>query len=368
MTKRAAGEGCYEARPGGRWRFRILVNGQRVDGYGATKAAAKDEALKRAAVVGEKPARETFEQLLIEWKSLDPATVGLRPTTRDQYVTLLSAHVLANLGPVRLDKLTKRRVAEGLRLPDASASVRRAAYAGLVKVLDYAVASGLLGVNIAREVPRPPQPEARNRSVQASEAAGILNAAKGHRWEAAAWLAFGCGLRRGEVLGLRWSEVDLATRTVAITGNVTRSSAGLLRGAPKTRRGTRRVPIPPAVVRALKAHRKRQLVEHLSAGASWSDLGLVFTNELGGMVEPRALSRIWKLWADTAGVKDTGTHTGRHYAASTLLASGHASVADVAAALGHDPAVLLNTYAVAVASGQRAASDALGASLPTFGK
>ena len=121
--------------------------------------------------------------------------------------------------------------------------------------------------------------------------------------------------------------------------------------------------MPPVVAQALRSHKKRQTAEQLAAGSAWQPTGLVVTTELGGMVEPRTLSRVWHRWSSDAGVTDTGTHTGRHYAASTLLASGAASVADVAAQLGHDPAVLLNTYAVAVAEGQRAAADVLGASL-----
>ena len=121
--------------------------------------------------------------------------------------------------------------------------------------------------------------------------------------------------------------------------------------------------MPPVVTEALRAHKRRQTAEQLAAGSSWEQTGLVLTTELGGTVEPRTLSRVWQQWARRAGVEDTGTHTGRHYAASTLLASGAASVADVAAQLGHDPAVLLNTYAVAVADGQRAAAEILGASL-----
>jgi integrase len=274
----------------------------------------------------------------------------------------VGAH-LGDLDAVRLDRLDKRTAASALRLPGASASVRRATYAALVKVLDYAVDAGLVGVHVARQVPRPLAPEPRNREVSAADAQAILDKARGHRYEVAAWLAFGCGLRRGEVLALRWSEVDLKGGTLTVSGNVTRSSAGLQRGATKTRRGRRNVPVPPVVVQALKAHKKRQSREQLAAGSSWESTGLVVATELGGMVEPRTLSRVWQRWARDAGVADTGTHTGRHYAASTLLASGAASVADVAAQLGHDPAVLLNTYAVAVAEGQRAAADVLGSSL-----
>lgn len=135
----------------------------------------------------------------------------------------------------------------------------------------------------------------------------------------AAWLSFGCGLRRGEVLALRWVDVNLKTGELAVTGNLTRSSAGLVRGAPKTHRGQRNVPIPAAVLKALKTQQRRQKTELLAAKV-WVDDGLVLTNEIGGAVEPRALSRAWAGWARAAGLADRGTHTGRHYAASTLLA------------------------------------------------
>ena len=263
---------------------------------------------------------------------------------------------------MRLSNLSRRNVADAIRGVKGSASTQRSTYAALVKVMDYAVAGGVLAVNLCREVPWPRAQESKGRDVPADGARRLLVAATPHRWGIAAWLSFGCGLRRGEALGLRWSDVDLQGGELAVTGNVTRSSAGLSRGAPKTRRGQRRVPVPAAVVEALKAHRKRQKAERLAA-LVWVDTDLVLTNEVGGLVEPRALSRAWAGWAKKAGLTDRGTHAGRHYAASTLLSSGAASVADVAAALGHDPAVLLNTYAVAVAAGQRAASDVLGASL-----
>ena len=96
------------------------------------------------------------------------------------------------------------------------------------------------------------------------------------------------------------------------------------------------MPIPASVVEVLRAHRTAQAAERLAA-LVWEDSGLVIANEIGGLVEPRNLSRAWSSWARTAGVSDRGTHVGRHYAATTLLSSGAASVADVAAALGTTP-------------------------------
>ena len=133
-------------------------------------------------------------------------------------------------------------------------------------------------------------------------------------------------------------------------GNTILCGAGA--GATKTARGVRPVPVPAFVLDQLRAHRTRQAAERL-ASAYWEDAGLVVTTEIGGMVEPRAVSRAWRAWAKKAGLADTGTHLGRHYAATTLMASGTASLADVGSMLGQDPSVLLTTYANAAAAGQR---------------
>lgn len=363
--RRTNGEGTYTARPGGRWQYRVEVDGRRIVATGRTKTEAKARARERAKVLGERRTRVTLKALVDDWSKLSPERIGLAASTADQYRALMASQVVPRLGDVELERLTRRQVADLFDAMTAAASTRRSTYAALVKVLDHAVAAGLLRGNVARDVPRPQAGPARRRDIDDKAARAFIAAAQAdERLGVAAWLGFGCGLRRGEMLGLRWADVDLdaAVLTVTPDGNVTRTSAGLRPGRPKTRKGVRQVPIPAPAAAALKAHRRRQAAARL-ASPVWVDSGHVLVNEVGGMVEPRALSRAWQGWAKAAGLPDTGTHVGRHYAATALLASGRASVADVAAQLGHDPAVLLTTYAVAVADGQRAAADALGAAL-----
>lgn len=360
--KRSAHEGHYERR-GTAWRCRLMVDGVRVSGTGPTKAAAKAAARERARVATATRSGDTLRDAVEEFAGASLDRVRLRPTTRDQYVALLRSRIVPTLGDVRLDRLTARAIAREFASMPGAASTRRSTYAALVKTLDLAVTHRRIGANVARDVERPAAVQAAARDVGVEEARAILAAARGHRYEVAAWLAFGCGLRRGEVLALRWAEVDLEGGELAVTGNLTRSSAGLVRGRPKTKRGVRRIPLDGVVVDELLAHRARQASDRLRLGEAWGTSDAVVANEAGGWVEPRTLSRVWAGWARSAGVEDTGTHTGRHYAASTLLASGEASVADVAAQLGHDPAVLLTTYAVAVAEGQRRATGVLAASL-----
>lgn len=366
MSKRADGEGSYYARPasqGGGWLYRVMVNGQRVSGSGPTKAKARARAEERARLVAPKANRENLEQLVDEWSALPSASVGLRSTTHDQYRSLLRSRVVPVLGSVKVSRLTPAQVADLFAAGTGTASTLRSTYAALVKVLDYAVRQQRVGTNVARLVERPAASESGHRGITQDEARRLVSKAAGHRYEVAVWLGLGAGLRRGEMLALRWSDVDLERGELQVVGNLTRSSAGLVWGKPKTKKGARHVPLSPAVVEALRAHRKRQVAERLAASDAWQGTDAVIANEAGGWVEPRALSRAWSGWARAAKVSDRGTHLGRHYAATTLLASGQASVADVAAQLGHDPAVLLNTYAVAVAEGQRRAADVLGASL-----
>jgi integrase len=366
VTKRRNGEGNYFQRPDGTWTYRTVKGGRRYSGTGPTMAKAKAKADERAKIAAPKGARDTFGELLKAWEAAplsDLGEKGLRGTTRDNYRSLVRAHILPRLRDVLLSRLTAAQVSEVLERCGGAVSTRRSTYAGLVSVLDYGVQTQRIGTNVARDVKRPSATKAASRELDDKGARKLLKAASGHRLEVGAWLLLGCGLRRGEALALRWRDVDLEGGSAYVSGNVTRSSAGLVRGETKTERGERRVPLSPPVVEALKAHRATQAADRLRLGPAWQDSGLVLTNAVGGTLEPRAFSRAWAGWARTAGLKDRGTHLARHYAATVLLASGHASVVDVAAQLGHDPAMLLRVYASAVAAGQRAAASALGATL-----
>ncbi|MDZ7577154.1 MAG: site-specific integrase, partial [Candidatus Nanopelagicales bacterium] len=272
-------------------------------------------------------------------------------------------HVIPVVGDLRPEDTTTREVAAALNVP-LGASYRNSLTAAFRKLGRYAVQRGATRVNVAALVPRPPVARSAPREASSDDMARVLKAAEGHRWELAAWLVVLTGLRRGEIPALRWRDVDLATGSLTVCGAMTRSSEGLQRGEPKTKRGNRRVPIPGPLREQIAAHRKRQNAERLAA-VYWEDTGYVLTSDVGTPVDPRNLSREWSLWAERAGLADRGMHLGRHFAATELLGSGLASVADVAAQLGHDPGVLLRTYASAVSPSQRAAAEYLAESLGT---
>ena len=131
---------------------------------------------------------------------------------------------------------------------------------------------------------------------------------------------------------------------------------------PKTERGRRTVPLSPAVVVELRAHRAVQLGERLAAGPAWSERGMVFTTELGTPMDPRNVLRWYQTMAGKVGVPG-GLHTLRHTAATMLLAQG-ASLRLVADVLGHSSVQITgDVYAHVLDEQQQVALDGLGAAL-----
>jgi integrase len=194
-------------------------------------------------------------------------------------------------------------------------------YTVLRAALDIAVRDGLLSRNPATVVKRP--------GVERRDAA-YLTAQQAQR------LMLATGLRRGEALGLHWSDVDLDGRLLRVRWTLTRTFAGLQLGEPKTDKSRRTVPLPRSAVEALRAQRSRQAAERLAAPREWRDTGLVFTSEIGTPLEPRNVLRRFDLLARRAGLRGVHLHTLRLSAASFLLAAGtHTKV--VQEHLGHSP-------------------------------
>jgi integrase len=143
-------------------------------------------------------------------------------------------------------------------------------------------------------------------------------------------VAFG-GLRMGEILGLRWRDIDLEQGRMAVSQALQRQKGrGLVLTETKTDRSRRTIALPVKLVAALKAHRVRQLEERLAAGSRWQDSGFVFASGVGTGLEPRNLHRTFKAILERARIPDIRFHDLRHSAASLMLAQsvparGHGS-------------------------------------------
>lgn len=213
----------------------------------------------------------------------------------------------------------------------------------LSAALDDAMAQGLVARNVARLVERP-KVASREMATwtrqQASEFRAHVESDRLH----ALWLLTLCGLRRSEVLGMRWDAVDFDAGTVAIvSGRVIVPGQGTVEGDPKSARSRRVLPVPADVVTALRSFRAAQAAERLVVGPDWPDTGLVAVNGDGSPIRPETYSGEFARQAKAAGVPVIRLHDVRHTAATMMLDSGN-TVSATAKWLGHDPGITLRVY------------------------
>jgi integrase len=355
MAKRLKGEGSVWLRADGRWcgainlgwehgkRRRKYFYGQTAEQVQAAILRARADLAQGLPVVAE---RQTVEEFLGRWLE-DSVKPSVRPLTYEQYrqhvklylAPLLGRHQLAKLAPQHVRAFIKRKLADGLspRTVQLSLVILR-------RALGQAVKDGLVGRNVAKlaDPPRWKRPEIK--PWEPAEAARFLDAIRTERLEAAYLLALSLGLRRGEVLGLRWSDVDLEGKTVTISQALARVGGKLEFIEPKSRQSRRTVPIHDGLVAALRNHRRRQFEERLAAGSRWHDGGLVFTTGIGTPLEPRALNEDFERVVMAAGLRRIRLHDLRHSCATFLLAQGvHPRV--VMELLGHSQISLtMETY------------------------
>jgi len=141
-------------------------------------------------------------------------------------------------------------------------------------------------------------------------------------------------MRRGEALGLRWEDVDLDRKALSVTQQISDVNGHPVVGTPKTKRGTRLVPIDELTVEMLRLHRKAQLAERSAWGDAWKDSGLVFTREDGTLVRPEYATRRFQALAARLGLPTIRLHDLRHTHASLALAAG-VELKAVSERLGH---------------------------------
>ncbi len=367
--KRANGEGHVYKRADGRWEAKVtLPDGTRKSYYRKTRAeasAALTKALRDLAqglpVVAEK---QTVGEYLTSW--LDSAAHGLAPRTLKRYRAHVAHHLTPAFGRVRLAKLSPQPIqalyAAKLTEGVAPGTVRQM-HAVLRRALGEATRLGLVPRNVATlvKVPRAARPEMQVLSPE--EARILLAAVEGDRLEALYVLALTTGMRLGEVLALRWTDVDLHTKAPALHVRATLryvNADTYFFDPPKTPQSRRRIGLSSTAVEALRRHRTRQLEERLAAGIAWHDEDLVFCTPIGAAICGNHLSgREFQALLRRAGLPRIRFHDLRHTCATLLLRCGvHPKV--VSELLGHSTVTMtLDRYSHVLPDMQQAAMDAM---------
>jgi integrase len=309
-----------------------------------TKRAAEDAMSDLIGSVNDGSYVAPDPQTVGEWIERWLVTIApkIRPSTLRDYRNGLG-RVNDRLGRIRLqalrpldvEELYASLLADGHRYGGGlSAKTVRNVHIALRRCLADAERFGLVQRNVAALV-KPPTPQRPELSTwDAAEMRKFLAAVQGDRNDAAYRLIATTGMRRGEALGLRWSDVDFSVGRVTINRSLSVIDNEFVWSTPKTARSRRSVSLDPETVGTLKTHRARQLEERIAAGEAWDDADLVFTDQRGGPLHPDRFTRAFGSAARRAGVKQIRLHDLRHTWATLALQAGvHPKV--VSERLGH---------------------------------
>jgi integrase len=270
-------------------------------------------------------------------------------------------HIRPALGSIRLDKLSPtdvRHLVERKAESGLSAQSVRLMHALIRNVLTDAEREELVHRNVAKLVRPPHVARDEVRVLAVEDARRLVGSIRGDRFEALWVCALTLGMRKGELLGLRWSDIDFGNSTLTIRQALQRVGGRLVLVEPKTALSRRTLPVPPPTLAALRAHRARQRSDQLAAGGAWQDSGLVFVTHMGGPLEPTNVNRAWYAVRSRAQLGSLRLHDLRHSCASFLLAAG-ASPRTVMKTLGHSQIGLtMNTYTHVLPEIEREAIDA----------
>lgn len=275
---------------------------------------------------------------------------SLKPSTLRGHRTKLGP-LQDELGDVELQQLTKRQLDDlvgRLRAGDVAGRKRWSARSVnymltlAVAVLEDQERQGHVVRNVAKFVDRLPDEKGEMKTLSEPDMNRILDheCRDQHLWTLALY-----GLRRGEISGLRWSNVDLKAKTIRIMENRVAVGREIVTGTPKSKRSVRTLPMPESVVDVLRAARKRQLEEKLRLGEAYHDGGYVACDEIGQPYNPNLLTFRWGKMLGDMGIPPVRLHDARHSCA-TLMHMKSVPIAVIAAWLGHASAAFtMATYA-----------------------
>jgi integrase len=366
VSKRGNGEGSIYQRSDGRWVGSLWVSGKRKYLYGRTRqdVARRLNEVLHSAHEGTyvDPGRMTVGDLVDEWLAAAEASVGL--STWIRYEQYGRVHIKPAIGTVPLRTLSPRHVqqlyAHSLDAGSSATTVNHV-HTVLHTALQYALRMDYIRRNVAALCTPPRKVAQAVRTLTAVEARRLLDAASGDRLEAVFYLALFTGMRQGELLALRWDDIDLELSTAGIRGSVRRINGELRVGQPKTKRSRRQVALAGPAVEALRRHKAAQAAERLAAGSTWQDVGLVFCDASGGPLDAQqVVRRHFRPLLRRAELPQIKFHALRHSAATLLLGLGVHPVI-VQEMLGHSAvSVTMDIYSHATPILQRDAAAALG--------
>ena len=333
----------------------------------STKAAANRalaDVTNRAAHGVQVDDRETVANFLARWLHVKAGEA--KATTLRSYRAHVDKVIVPAIGHVPIERLRAEHVeqlmVDALSGGRGPVTVRRI-HATLRSALSYGVKTRRLPFNVASNVTPPTGPRPEVQPWSAGELASFLRHVENDRLGPLFEVIAACGLRRGEALGLRWSDLDLNLRSARIRQTVVDVGGRLEFSTPKTRASEATVPLTERAMHALMQWRLGQELDRQSWGDGYEEHDLVFARENGAPLRPEYVTRRFVALSRAAGLRQVRLHDLRHGAASLMLAAG-VPMAIVSKMLRHSSiGITVDTYGHLSEETARVASDAIGALL-----
>lgn len=369
--RRSNGEGNIRKRKDGRWEARYTAGHDPVTGkqifknvLGKTKAEVKEK-LKKALAENQKldftkQGKYTVAQWMEEWFE-NVCKIKVRPSSHQTYRGYIDNHIAPNIGKIPLEKLStmdlqklyrklmsKGRVEriEAEHQPKGlSAKTVRNINQVISSAMDFAVAQKIITENPCKNVSLPKTEHKEMQTIPADQLQAFLAEAKATGVYEMYYIELATGLRRGELLGLKWQDIDWKNGIIKVRRQVARVDGEIVEAPLKTKNSYRTVSISPQAVEVLKIQKAKTNDEY------------VFPSPNGGPISPDSVNNMLKRVLERAGIPKVRFHDLRHTFATLALQNG-VDIKTVSGMLGHFSAgFTLDTYAHVTTAAQKQAAD-----------
>ncbi len=364
MTKRRGNnEGSLYHRKDGLWCAQISLGGRRLTKYAKTQKECREWIKETISKIDGgltfEATQLTLERFFELW--LNGKELSRRPGTVDNYRKITNSYILPKMGQMRLQEIQPTHIKQlylVLKKEGKGARSVQAVHVVLHCALKQAVREGLLGRNPLDAVDRPRVEQTEFQVLTEEQARQLLAVASESLFETVFHLALITGMRKGELLGLKWSDLDPTKGTIFIQRQLQYLKPdGYILVPPKTKAGRRQLKLGQSMLAQLEKHRIHQELLKATAADKWQENDLIFTSSIGTYMDQSKVSKEFKRLLKKAGLPNLRFHDLRHTSLSLLLEMG-TPVNTVQRRAGHSKAsVTVDVYGHAMAGSQNQAAD-----------